>query len=122
MFPRQKIDRDADERDTDVPGCAVMPDGKIVLVVTDKPYFDLRCRDKTEYMYVVLLDKSFDFLSRLELQSRPYDISAVNETSAIITLPEAKQLQYIKVESEQLKPASGKHVRAMNTPSNPTFI
>ena len=48
---------------------------------------------------IKLLDSSFTFTESLELQASPRDVSAIkdNSSSCIITLPDAKQLQYIEV-------------------------
>ena len=50
-----------------------------------------------------MLDKSFTLQKSLDLLSRPWDISVVDDTTAIITLPNNKQLQYIEV-APRLKP------------------
>ena len=47
-----------------------------------------------------LLSSDFRMLGSLELQSSPYDVSAVNTTTVLITLPFSKQLQYIHVMSK----------------------
>ena len=71
-------------------GCVFMPDDKAVLCT--------EC--------VVLIDESLDVIDRLKLPNdiSPFDVSVINDTTVIVTLPDKQQLQYINVESEQLKP------------------
>ena len=99
VFPMRKLDYY--EKHIYARACTIMNDGKVALISIDRQSFDTYDCDNA---YVVLLDKSLDFLGQLELPSEPHDISVVNESSVIITLPNMKQLQYINVESGQLKP------------------
>ena len=73
-----------DKKSPDIRGCAFMPDGKVL--ICDWNNGNLK-----------QLDKSFTLQDSLGLPSWPCDISVVNETTAIITLPETKRLQYIEV-------------------------
>ena len=43
------------------------------------------------------LDSSFTIKESFNLQSAPWDVSAVKKNTAIITLPDVKQVQYIEV-------------------------
>ena len=91
----------SDEKPIFATGCTIMNNGNVALILIDRPDWD---SDDCDKAHVVLLDKSLDFLCQLELPSEPHDISTVNESSVIITLPDAKQLQHIIVIFEQLKP------------------
>ena len=67
-----------------ITGCVFMPDGQLVLCDSNN-------------RKIKLLDTSLDLQGSLDLPSGPWDISAVNDTTVIITLPEMQQLQYIEV-------------------------
>ena len=93
QYIKQKISFSTEELYDDargVSGCVFMPDDKAVLCT--------EC--------VVLLNDSLRLIDRLQLPNKmePFDVSVVDETSVIITLPKAKQIQYINVESKQLNP------------------
>ena len=80
----KKFIKMSSDRFAAISGCAFMPDGQVVLC------------DYHKYQ-LILLDKSFTLQGSLDLPSRPWDISAVDDTTAIITLPDKQQLQYIEV-------------------------
>ena len=86
VFFKQKLYKDA----CGTSGSVFMPDDKAVLCT--------EC--------VVLIDESLDVIDRLKLPNdiSPFDVSVINDTTVIVTLPDKQQLQYINVESEQLKP------------------
>ena len=69
-----------------ISGCEFLQDGGIILCD--------RSNDK-----IKLLDNSFTLKDNLNLQDKPWDVSAisVNSSSCIITLPDVKQLQYIEM-------------------------
>ena len=78
------------EDDSDTPGIAGMEflsNGQLVLC----DYWNNRMK---------LLSSDFRMLDSLELQSQPWDVSAVNTTTVLITLPLSRQLQYIHVMSK----------------------
>ena len=66
-----------------ITGCVFMPNGELVLCDNAK--------------YIILLSNSFVFKDSLELESGPWDVSAVNNNSVVITLPELQQLRYLQV-------------------------
>ena len=70
-----------------ITGCAVMPNGEILLCDCDN-------------RNIKLLSDSFIIKESLTLKSRPWDVSVINSNSAVITLPDLKQLQYIQVAPE----------------------
>ena len=74
----------ADRETPYITGCVIMPGDRVVLCD--------RYNNKLK-----LLDKSFKLQDSLDLPSGPWDISVVNDTTVIITLPDKKQLQYIEV-------------------------
>ena len=49
------------------------------------------------YHKLKLLDKSFTLQGSIDIASNPWDISVVNDSSAIITLPHEQQLKYIEL-------------------------
>ena len=65
-------------------GCEVMQDGSII--VCDYRDYKVKC-----------LDSSFTSKGDFSLQTGPWDVSAVNKNMAIITLPDANQVQYMEV-------------------------
>ena len=73
-----------DQKISSIFGCVIMPDERIVLC--DRENYKLK-----------LLDKSFKLQDSLDLPSKPWDISVVNDATVIITLPDKEQLQYIEV-------------------------
>ena len=81
---KKKVKISKDKKPPSITGCAFMPDGKVLL--TDVENDNLK-----------LLDKSFTLQDSLDLPSYPWDVSVVNDTTAIITLPYPEQLQYIDV-------------------------
>lgn len=87
---QKNIKISSDRQPADISGCAFMPDGQVGLCDYSN--------NKLE-----LLDKSFTLQGSLDLPSRPLDISVVDDTTAIITLPDNQQLQYIEV-VPRLKP------------------
>ena len=62
----------------------VMPDGEIVLCDRDN-------------RKLKLLDSSDEYKSSLILEDSPWDISVVNITTVIVTLPHSEQLKYVEV-------------------------
>ena len=81
---KKKVKISKDKNKPTIRGCTFMPDGKFIL-----------CDSGNENLK--LLDKSFTPQDSLDLPSRPLGISMVNDTTAIITLPDQQQLQYIDV-------------------------
>ena len=69
-----------------ISGCDVLQDGGVILCD--------RSNNK-----IKLLDSSFTLKENLKLNASPKDVSAIrdNSSSCIITLPDAKQLQYIEI-------------------------
>ena len=74
----------SDGKEPWISGCIVMPDDRVILC--DRQNDNLK-----------LLDRLFTIQHSLDLPCKPYDISAVDDTTAIITLPKMKQLQFIEV-------------------------
>lgn len=75
--------------DLDIPsitGCECTQDGKAILC----DYKNLK---------VKFLDRSFKLIECLDLSSGPWDVTLVDSTRAIVTLPDEMQLQYIQLES-----------------------
>ena len=92
LFPKLEV-QTSSQVDTESPedihtpqitGCDIMQDGSIIVC------------DKTNKK-VKLLDRSFKLKRCSSLQTDPYDVSVVNEKECIITLPEAKALQFMCV-------------------------
>lgn len=67
-----------------ISGCVFLPEGELVLC----DYNNNKVR---------LFSWSFILKSSLDLRTRPWDASAINNNTAIVTLPESSQLQYIAV-------------------------
>ena len=68
-------------------GCCVMSDGQAVLC------------DRNNYQ-IKLLDSSYKLIENLKLPARPRDISVLNDTDVIITLPLKRQLLIVSVTSQ----------------------
>ena len=68
-------------------GCCVMSDGQVVLC------------DWINYQ-IKLLDSSYKLIGNLKLPARPVDISVLNDTEVIITLPHERQLLIVSVTSQ----------------------
>ena len=81
---KKKVKISKDKKSPVITGCAFMSDGNVLLC-------------DTENENLKLLDKSFTPQDSLDLPSRPFGISLVNDTTAIITLPYQEQLRYIDV-------------------------
>ena len=76
--------------DSEVPciwGCCVMPEGQAVLCDTNNDQ-------------IKLLDSSYKLIGNLKLPARPFDISVLNDTDVIITLPHKRQLLIVAVTSQ----------------------
>ena len=67
-----------------IKGCAVWPNGEILLC---------DCNNRN----IKLLSDSFTIKESLTLKSSPWGVSVINSSSAVITMPGLKQLQYILV-------------------------
>ena len=67
-----------------ITGCTFMPDGQLVLCD--------RYNDK-----IKLLSSTLDVTGNLGLDSGPWDISALDSNTAVATLPDRKQLQFIQM-------------------------
>ena len=68
-------------------GCCVMSDGQAVLC------------DINNYQ-IKLLDSSYKLIANLKLPDQPQDISVLNDTEVIITLPHKRQLLIVAVTSQ----------------------
>ena len=68
-------------------GCCVMSDGQAVLC------------DTNNYQ-IKLLDSSYKLIGNLKLPTKPADISVLNDTDVIITLPLKRQLLIVSVTSQ----------------------
>ena len=67
-----------------ISGCTFMPNGDVVL-----------CDDNNSN--IKLLSDTFTTKDSLRLDSEPWDVSPVSSSSAVITLPYERQLQFIQV-------------------------
>ena len=76
-----------DRKIPEIRGCCVMTDGQAVLC------------DGENYK-IKLLDSSYKLIANLKLPARPYDISVLNDTEVIITIPVKKQLLIVSVTSQ----------------------
>ena len=65
-------------------GCCWMPDGQVILCDFDNSN-------------IKILDKDFKIKFTAPCASAPFDVDCINETSAVVTLPSAKALQFISV-------------------------
>ena len=74
-----------DEYKPRITGCEVLPNGQIILCDYDNDNLKL-------------LHSSLTVKEVLDLQAKPWDVSVINDSSAIITLPRLKQLQYMQLE------------------------
>ena len=81
---QELVKMSSDRMTPSITGCVFMPVDRLVLC----DYQNSKLK---------LLDKSFKLQDSLDLPSCPFDISVVNDTTVIITLPDKKQLQYIEV-------------------------
>ena len=81
---KKNIRMSSDQFPPSITGCVFMPDERVVLC------------DFTNGK-LKQLDRSFTLQDSLDLPSDPCDISVVNDTTVIITLPCKIQLQYIEV-------------------------
>ena len=68
-----------------ISGCTFMPDGGVVLC------------DRSINSNLILLSDTFTVKERLHLDSSPWDVSPVNGSSVMVTLPFKNQLQLIQV-------------------------
>ena len=67
-----------------ITGCTFMPDGQLVLC------------DRYNYK-IKLLSSTLDITVSLGLDSWPWDISTVDSNTAVVTIPDRKQLQFMQV-------------------------
>ena len=67
-----------------ISGCTFMPNGDVVL-----------CDERNNK--IKLLSDTFTTKDSLQLDSKPWDVSPVSSSSAVITLPYKNQLQFIQV-------------------------
>ena len=76
-----------DSRVPDISGCCVMSDGQAVLCdhINDQ---------------IKLLDSSNKLIANLKLPAQPADISVLNDTEVIITIPAKRQLLIVSVTSQ----------------------
>ena len=68
-------------------GCCVMSDGQVVLCDIDN-------------YQIKLLDSSYKLIANLKLPTWPGDISVLNDTKVIITIPDERQLLIVSVTSQ----------------------
>ena len=78
------IKQDEDQHVPWISGCSILPKG--YLVVCD------RTNNK-----IKLLNTCYRLLDRLKLTSLPWDVSVIDVNNVIVTLPDKKRLQYIRV-------------------------
>ena len=81
---KTNVTMSSDRGTPSITGCVFMPGDRVVLC--DRYNYKLK-----------LLDNSFKLQASLDLPRGAWDISVVNDTTVIITLPDKKQLQYIEV-------------------------
>lgn len=67
-----------------ISGAEFLPDGRLIL-----------CDCRSANRRIMLLSSYFTMLDSLQLESSPRDVSSVNSTTVIITLPLSQQLQYV---------------------------
>ena len=77
------VGKDDDEKYPWISGCTVMPNGHVVLCDRDN--------NKIKH-----LDDSWTITGRLTLQ-RPRDLSVIDSSNVIVSLPDNKQLQHVQV-------------------------
>lgn len=75
---------DDDSKTPSIFGAEFLPDGRLIL-----------CDCMPENRRIKLLSSNFSMLDSLQLQSEPIDVSSVNSTTIIITLPYSKLFQYV---------------------------
>ena len=85
-----KVKAGDDEKTPNIRGCTVMANGDVVLCDYNN--------DK-----IKLLNSSGVLTGNMKLSSHPWDISVLDPSSVIVTLPDKKQLQVVQV-YPQLKP------------------
>ena len=68
-----------------ITGCTFIPDGGVVLC------------DRSNNSSLILLSNNFTVKERLHLDSPPRDVSPVNGSSVMVTIPDKKKLQLIQV-------------------------
>ena len=79
-----KIKMSSDRDRPDITGCTFIPDGGVVLC-------------DYENTNLILLSDIFTVKERLHLDSKPWDVSPVNGSSVMVTIPDKKKLQLIQV-------------------------
>ena len=79
---RTNVKLSDDEETPDITGCAFLPNGMLLLA-------------DWANKKVKLLDSLFVVKDSLVLSSRPWDITALDDDTAIVTLPDEHELQYI---------------------------
>ena len=79
------IQLSSDSHCPDITGCTFIPDGGVVLC------------DYSSNSNLIVLSDSFTVKERLHLDSRPWDVSTVNGSNVMVTLPDKKKLQLIQV-------------------------
>ena len=78
------IQLSSDSKRPSITGCTFIPDGGVVLC---------DCYNSN----LILLSDTFTVKERLHLDSRPWDVSLVNSNTVIVTIPDKKKLQLIRV-------------------------
>ena len=73
-----------DSKRPDITGCTFIPDGGVVLC---------DCINSS----LILLSDTFTVKERLHLDSLPWDVSPVNDSNVMVTIPGEKKLQLIQV-------------------------
>ena len=76
-----------DSKEPWIRGCCVMSDGQVVLCDTNNDQ-------------IKLLDSSYKLIGNLKLPARPADISVLNDSEVIITIPDKRQLLIVSVTSQ----------------------
>ena len=79
-----------DKQDPYITGCVFTPVGEVVL------------SDSQNHKIKVLDARQFTVKDTIHLQSRPWDVSVVDDSSVVVTLPDKPELQFLKV-SPQLE-------------------
>lgn len=70
--------------ENNITGCVFMPSGEAVLC---------DCRNLT----LIIQNISFCFKESLTLETQPFDVSVINNSTVIVTCPGTKKLQYIEI-------------------------